>query len=115
VVGADEVEVLPLAGHSGAGSDIGDLTQVLPVVGVQTGGANPGAAPHAQDFYTRDHVRSAIAPATAMALLAVDLLHRGATNARRLVASRKRMSTSKFVAVRHGLECVETMAMEGVT
>ncbi|OHV32890.1 hypothetical protein CC117_24175 [Parafrankia colletiae] len=107
-VGAGQVRVHEITGHSGVSTDVADLARVMPVLSVLSGGATPGYGPHSSGFYIADSDRGVIAPAKAMALLTVELLRDGAARARALTAARPRMSRDEYVATRRSLEGAET-------
>lgn len=78
---------------SGAGTDVGDLSQVMPVI--QPLAAGVVGAPHSNEYYVVDHHLAAVQPAKYMAMTVVDLLADGAHEARRVVTE---ASTSKITA-----------------
>lgn len=67
-----------------ASTDVGDLSQVLPVVNFTHGGA--AGALHSADFTVTDEEKAFLAPAKMMALTAYHLLRDGAAGARQIMA-----------------------------
>jgi metal-dependent amidase/aminoacylase/carboxypeptidase family protein len=82
LVGPAEVTT---AGHRGSSTDMGDLSQVLPVIHPYAGGASGEG--HGADYRIADPERAIVNPAKAMALTVVDLLADGAAEARRVLAA----------------------------
>lgn len=81
LVGAD---ALGEAGHRTGSTDMGDLSQIMPVVHPYAGGA-AGTA-HGADFRITDAENVVIEAAKAMAMTTIDLLAGGAAEARRVTA-----------------------------
>ncbi len=77
VVGREHMGV---ARHQTGSTDVGDLSVLMPVVHPRSGGTV--GAPHSRDYYVRDHVLAAVNPAKSMAMLAIDLLYDGASEAK---------------------------------
>lgn len=69
--------------HSGGSTDAGDLSQVMPVLHPVMAGAN-GAA-HSTQWHIADPDAGYLAPAKALAMMAIDLLWDDASLARRVV------------------------------
>jgi metal-dependent amidase/aminoacylase/carboxypeptidase family protein len=70
--------------HSGGSTDAGDLSQIMPVLHpVMTGAAG---TVHGKDWHIADPGAGYLAPAKALAMMAVDLLHDDAVLARRVQA-----------------------------
>lgn len=67
-----------------ASTDVGDLSQVLPVVNFTHGGV--AGALHSADFTVTDEEKAFLAPAKMMALTAYHLLRDGAAGARQVMA-----------------------------
>ncbi len=82
--------------HSGGSTDAGDLSQLMPVLHpVMTGAAG---TIHGKDWHIADPGAGYLAPAKALAMMAVDLLHNNATMAQRVLAdSRPRLSKSQYL------------------
>jgi amidohydrolase len=72
------------AGHRAGSTDMGDLSQVMPVLHPYMGGAR--GTGHAADFEIVDRHLAYVMPARAMASMVVDLLWDGAAGAREVMA-----------------------------
>jgi amidohydrolase len=72
------------AGHRAGSTDMGDLSQVIPVVHPYMGGAR--GTGHAADYEIVDRHLAYVMPARAMASMVVDLLWDGAAGAREVIA-----------------------------
>ena len=72
------------AGHRAGSTDMGDLSQVIPVVHPYMGGAR--GTGHAADYEIVDKHLAYVMPARAMAAMVVDLLWDSATGAREVLA-----------------------------
>jgi metal-dependent amidase/aminoacylase/carboxypeptidase family protein len=72
------------AGHRAGSTDMGDLSQVIPVVHPYMGGAR--GTGHAADFEIVDKHLAYVMPARAMAAMVVDLLWGNAAGAREVIA-----------------------------
>lgn len=73
--------------HSGGSTDAGDLSQVMPVLHPVMKGAS-GAA-HSTQWHIADPEAGYLAPAKALAMMAIDLLWDGAEQARRVVGEHR--------------------------
>ena len=74
------------AGHRAGSTDMGDLSQVIPVLHPYMGGAR--GTGHAADYEIVDRHLAYVMPARAMAAMAVDLLWDGAAGAREVIANK---------------------------
>src|SRR5438093_4190055 len=74
------------AGHRTGSTDMGDLSQVIPVLHPYMGGAR--GTGHAADYEIVDRHLAYVMPARAMAAMAVDLLWDGAAGAREVIANK---------------------------
>jgi amidohydrolase len=72
------------AGHRAGSTDMGDLSQVIPVLHPYMGGAR--GTGHAADYEIVDRHLAYVMPARAMAAMAVDLLWDGAAGAKEVTA-----------------------------
>ena len=72
------------AGHRAGSTDMGDLSQVIPVLHPYMGGAR--GTGHAADYEIVDRHLAYVMPARAMAAMAVDLLWDGAAEAKAVTA-----------------------------
>ena len=97
LVGRSAVKVRR-AGHNGGGStDMGDLSQLMPVIHPYCGGAT--GIGHGVDYVIRDYEQAVILPAKAMAMTVIDLLAEDAVKGREVVERAERtMSRDQYVA-----------------
>jgi amidohydrolase len=84
MVGAEHYRQIP---HRTGSTDMGDLSQVMPVLHPYIGGAR--GTGHGADFQIVDKSLAYIAPAKALASMAIDLLYDGAAGAKKVLASAK--------------------------
>ncbi len=73
-------------GHRAGSTDMGDLSQVMPVLHPYMGGAR--GTGHAADYEIVDKTLAYVAPAKALATMVVDMLADGAAGAREVLAER---------------------------
>ena len=85
LVGADEVVEHPADRNRGGSTDMGDLSQLMPVIHPYTTAAVGSG--HSVDYIVEDYVQAVIEPAKAMAMTVIDLLHDGAAAAERVLES----------------------------
>ena len=88
--------------HRSGSTDMGDLSQVMPVLHPYMGGARgPG---HSADFAIVDPDLGYVQPAKALAAMAVDLLADGAAGAREVLAGpRPAMTRERYLAFQRGI------------
>ena len=88
--------------HRSGSTDMGDLSQVMPVLHPYMGGARgPG---HSADFAIVDPDLGYVQPAKALAAMAVDLLADGAAGAREVMAGpRPAMTREGYLAFQRGI------------
>ena len=97
IVGRSGVRVRNPRHNGGGSTDMGDLSQVMPVLHPYCGGATGTA--HGDDYVIKDYDLAVINPAKAMAMTVIDLLADGAAGAKEVVAKAVRpMTKSKYVA-----------------
>lgn len=90
------------AGHRAGSTDMGDLSQVIPVLHPYMGGAR--GTGHAADFEIADPDLAYVAPAKALAMMVVDLLADGAAGAREVLAKAKpRLSRADYLQLQRGM------------
>ena len=82
VAGADSVVRRDSRTNRGGSTDMGDLSQVMPVIHPYVTAASGGA--HGADYVIDDYETAVIAPAKSMAMTAIDLLSGGAARAREI-------------------------------
>jgi amidohydrolase len=99
LVGAEHYRDIP---HRSGSTDMGDLSQVMPVLHPYMGGARgPG---HSADFAIVDPALAYVQPAKALAAMAVDLLADGAAGAREvLAAARPAMTRRGYLDFQRGI------------
>jgi amidohydrolase len=99
LVGAEHYRDIP---HRSGSTDMGDLSQVMPVLHPYMGGARgPG---HSADFAIVDPDLGYVQPAKALAAMAVDLLADGAAGAREVLAGpRPPMTRDGYLAFQRGI------------
>lgn len=99
LVGAEHYREI---GHRTGSTDMGDLGQVMPVMHPYMGGAR--GTGHAADYEIVDRPLAYVAPAKALAAMAVDLLADGARGAREILAGAPPpMTREQYLAFQRGL------------
>ena len=99
LVGAEHYRDIP---HRSGSTDMGDLSQVMPVLHPYMGGARgPG---HSAEFAIVDPTLAYLQPAKALAAMAVDLLADGAAGARGVLAgARPPMTRQGYLEFQRGI------------
>ncbi|HMH54547.1 MAG TPA: amidohydrolase [Candidatus Acidoferrum sp.] len=99
MVGEDAFRRIP---HRTGSTDMGDLSQVMPILHPYMGGAR--GTGHAADWEIVDKPLAYLGPAKALAAMVVDMLADGAAGAREVVAKAKPpMTREGFLAFQRGL------------
>jgi len=99
LVGADEYRDL---GHRSGSTDMGDLSQIMPVLHPYMGGAR--GAGHAADYEIADPALAYVAPAKALAFMVVDMLADGAAGAREVLErATPRLTRENYLALQRGM------------
>jgi hypothetical protein len=89
-------------GHRTASTDMGDLSQVMPVLHPYMGGA--GGTGHAADYAIVDPALAYVAPAKALAAMVVDLLWDDAGGAREVLArAAPGLTRDRWLALHRGV------------
>jgi len=89
-------------GHRPGSTDMGDLSQVMPVVHPYMGGAR--GTGHAADYEIVDRGLAYVGPAKALAAMVVDMLADGASGAREVIRSAKpRMTREEYLRFQRGI------------
>lgn len=83
IVGEDEVAEHPADLNRGGSTDMGDLSQLMPVIHPYTTAAV--GTGHSVDYVVEDYIQGVVNPAKAMAMTVIDLLHDGAAAAKRVI------------------------------
>ena len=97
LLGSDRVVVVPSRRNRGGSTDMGDLSNIMPVCHPYAAGASgPG---HSKDYLITDYQRAVINPAKIMAMVAIDLLADGAETANSVLAQAKNpMDAQRYVS-----------------
>ena len=91
------------AGHRAGCTDMGDVSQIMPVLHPYMGGAS--GTGHAADYAITDPQLAYVAPAKALAAMVVDLMWGGAEGAREVVAKAKpRLTRESYLAFQRGVK-----------
>jgi metal-dependent amidase/aminoacylase/carboxypeptidase family protein len=99
LVGAENFRQI---GHRTGSTDMGDLSQIMPVVHPYMGGAQ--GTGHGADFAIVDSELAYVAPAKALAAMVIDLLADGASGARDVLArARTPMTRESYLTFQRGL------------
>ena len=94
------------AGHRAGSTDMGDVSQVIPVLHPYMGGARGSG--HGADFGIADPHLAYVMPARAMAAMVIDLLWDGAAGAREVIAgARGGMTRQGYVEFQRGIRRTE--------
>jgi amidohydrolase len=89
-------------GHRAGCTDMGDVSQIMPVLHPYMGGAT--GTGHAADYGISDFQLGYVAPAKALAAMVVDLLWDDAAGAREVLAkARPRMTRESYLAFQRGV------------
>ena len=97
LLGRDRVSVVPQSVNRGGSTDMGDLSQIMPVCHPYTAGAS--GAGHSKKYLIDDYERAVVNPAKIMAMVVIDLLAEGAVKAREVLdKSKPNMTTDEYVA-----------------
>jgi metal-dependent amidase/aminoacylase/carboxypeptidase family protein len=99
LVGTDQYRE---AGHRAGSTDMGDLSQVMPVLHPYMGGAR--GTGHAADFEIADPMLAYVAPAKALAMMVVDMLADDGAGAREVLAKvSPRLSRTRYLELQRGM------------
>ena len=97
IVGEDEVAEHPADRNRGGSTDMGDLSQLMPVIHPYTTAAH--GAGHSIDYVVDDYVQAVVNPAKVMAMSVIDLLYDDAQVAKHVVdTSQPTMTTQQYLA-----------------
>jgi metal-dependent amidase/aminoacylase/carboxypeptidase family protein len=96
LVGASNVSTHAPTRNRGGSTDMGDLSQIMPVIHPYTTAAS--GAGHGADYLIQDYVQAVVNPAKAMAMTVIDLLTGEAEKAREVIAtSPPQMSKQQYL------------------
>jgi metal-dependent amidase/aminoacylase/carboxypeptidase family protein len=99
LVGAEHYREI---GHRTGSTDMGDLSQIMPIVHPYMGGAR--GTGHAADYEIVDPQLAYVGPAKALAAMVVDMLADGARGAREVIADAKpRMTREEYLKFQRGI------------
>jgi amidohydrolase len=89
-------------GHRTGSTDMGDLSQVMPVLHPYMGGAS--GTGHGADYAIADRTLAYVAPAKALASMVIDMLGDGAAGAREVLSrARPRLSREGYLQLQRGM------------
>jgi amidohydrolase len=109
LVGADHYRRI---GHRTGSTDMGDLSQVMPILHPYIGGAR--GTGHAADYEIVDKPLMYLASAKALASMAIDLLHDGAAGARQVLkAAKPPMTREQYLSFQRSVSKRETYSEGG--
>ncbi len=96
LVGQHHITQYPTDRNAGGSTDMGDLSQIMPVVHPYAGGAT--GVGHGNDYLIGDYETAVINPAKAMAMSVIDLLYGGAAKAKEVMAKhRPALTKAKYL------------------
>ena len=91
------------AGHRAGCTDMGDVSQIMPVLHPYMGGAS--GTGHAADYRITDPALAYVAPAKALAAMVVDLMWADAAGAREVLAkAERRMTRESYLAFQRSVK-----------
>jgi amidohydrolase len=98
LVGEANVTTHDQGRNRGGSTDMGDLSQIMPVVHPYTGAAT--GTGHGADYLIQDYVQAVVNPAKAMAMTVIDLLAGDAEKAKEILdTSPPQMSKAQYLAL----------------
>ena len=110
LVGDDNVRQNPSHVNRGGSTDMGDLSQVMPVIHPYTGAATGSG--HGVDYVIKDYTQAVINPAKAMAATVIDLLAGDSTQAHNVINNFKpNLSIDSYVSMQRSRLTEETYSV----
>ena len=107
LVGASSFASQPSDRQKGGSTDMGDLSQIMPVIHPYTGGCS--GTGHGDDYRVVDHDQAVIRPAKAIAMTVIDLLTNDAARGKQLIEnSRPPMTKESYLALQDSRMSEET-------
>ena len=107
LVGDENVRQNPSHVNRGGSTDMGDLSQVMPVIHPYTGAATGSG--HGVDYVIKDYTQAVINPAKAMAATVIDLLAGDSTQAHNVINNFKpNLSIDSYVSMQRSRLTEET-------
>ena len=110
LIGESNVTVMPSRRNRGGSTDMGDLSQLMPVCHPYTSGAVGSG--HSKDYLVTDYESAVVNPAKIMAMVVIDLLADGATTGRDVVQTH-RSAMKKDAYLRFQRERAEIIEYNG--
>ena len=112
LLGESSILVMPPRRNRGGSTDMGDLSQMMPICHPYTGGADgPG---HSKDYAINDYELAVINPAKIMAMVAIDLLAEGGAKGNEVVKT-YRPSMRKAAYLKFQRERAEVIQFNGAS
>ena len=106
LLGGDRVLVVSRDRNRGGSTDMGDLSQIMPVCHPYTAGSM--GAGHSKEYYVKDYEQAVVNPAKIMAMVVIDLLADGGAKARAVLAGGSPLMTrDEYVALQRQRARVE--------
>jgi amidohydrolase len=100
LVSESDIAIHPANLNRGGSTDMGDLSQLMPVVHPYTGAAT--GTGHGTDYIVHDYVQGVISPAKAMAMSVIDLLGGDAEKAKEIIEeSPPAMTKQQYLALQN--------------
>ena len=110
LVGDENVRQNPSHVNRGGSTDMGDLSQVMPVIHPYTGAATGSG--HGVDYVIKDYTQAVINPAKAMAATVIDLLAGDSTQAHNVINNFKpNLSIDSYVSMQRSRFTEETYSV----
>ena len=110
LVGDENVRQNPSHVNRGGSTDMGDLSQVMPVIHPYTGAATGSG--HGVDYVIKDYTQAVINPAKAMAATVIDLLAGDSTQAHNVINNFKpNLSIDSYVSMQRSRLTEETYSV----
>ena len=112
LLGREKITLVPKGRNRGGSTDMGDLSQIMPICHPYAGGAiGPG---HSKDYLIADYEQAVVNPAKIMAMVVIDLLAEGAATAREvLAASPPAITKDQYIAFQRQRSGTEEYDGEG--
>jgi len=85
IVGESEIVTHPADRNRGGSTDMGDLSQIMPVIQPYTTAAT--GTGHSTDYVVHDYTQAVVNPAKAMAMTVIDLLYDDGQKAKKILGS----------------------------
>ncbi len=107
LVGTSSFASQPSSQPKGGSTDMGDLSQIMPVIHPYTGGCS--GTGHGDDYRVTDYDQAVVRPAKAIAMTVIDLLTNDAAKAKQVIGnSRPAMTKQSYLALQDSRMSEET-------